>query len=169
MDLQTDITSSGPLGWNVFPDTEDPFCWDIEIMPVGPTAQLYRMNWFRTPQGDWNCVIPTFGTPTCMFMPTLMLEGTAVTVNTYDPTRLTIPAGQAAVIDDDRYTGPVANVGYCHGTAGSCELVCRSGADNDADGMTDEAEPDCFGPDGCTDGEDNDGDGLIDMFDPDCT
>jgi len=51
--------------------------------------------------------------------------------------------------------------------------VCDDGADNDADGLIDCADPDCIGvglcgPEICDDGFDNDGDGLLDCFDPDC-
>ncbi len=52
---------------------------------------------------------------------------------------------------------------------------CDDGIDNDADGLIDCDDPDCFAdPDcqgeteDCTDGIDNDGDGLIDCDDPDC-
>ena len=48
--------------------------------------------------------------------------------------------------------------------------ICDDGADNDADGLIDCADPDCIGvglcgPEICDDGFDNDGDGLIDCFD----
>ena len=51
--------------------------------------------------------------------------------------------------------------------------ICDDGADNDADGLIDCADPDCIGvglcgPEICDDGFDNDGDGLLDCFDPDC-
>ena len=58
---------------------------------------------------------------------------------------------------------------------------CGDGLDNDGDGDIDQADKQCFGPDGaesaaglralvtdCTDGEDNDGDGLIDRDDGSC-
>jgi hypothetical protein len=55
------------------------------------------------------------------------------------------------------------------------ETDCDDGVDNDADGLTDCADPSCFGATGCTtetvcgDGEDNDLDTLVDCDDPDCT
>lgn len=56
---------------------------------------------------------------------------------------------------------------------------CSDGADNDGDGLIDQADPQCFGPYGtesavvsdtsdCQDGEDNDADGLTDRDDPEC-
>ncbi len=54
------------------------------------------------------------------------------------------------------------------------ETDCTDGNDNDNDGLTDCADPSCFGQTGCTteaicdDGFDNDGDGLADCADPDC-
>ncbi len=66
----------------------------------------------------------------------------------------------------------------------SKELICSDGIDNDGDGLTDCADPDCLGKVGpmtcffsylcgpeanfmaCRDGCDNDGDGLVDCADP---
>lgn len=57
------------------------------------------------------------------------------------------------------------------------ELACANGLDDDGDGLTDCADPDCVGLAGCalaevkgmcTDGIDNDGDGLVDCADPGC-
>jgi hypothetical protein len=51
---------------------------------------------------------------------------------------------------------------------------CTDGFDNDGDGLTDQADPECQeqeGPPGdatCSDGVDNDGDFLVDGDDPDC-
>ncbi|MCB9776942.1 MAG: hypothetical protein H6742_00085 [Alphaproteobacteria bacterium] len=54
---------------------------------------------------------------------------------------------------------------------------CDDGLDNDEDGWTDEADPDCilggdtelgFGGDECNDDVDNDDDGYVDADDPDC-
>ncbi|MBN1494739.1 hypothetical protein JW911_03325 [Candidatus Peregrinibacteria bacterium] len=53
---------------------------------------------------------------------------------------------------------------------------CSDGADNDGDGLTDCADPDCTadpactlpGVEICTNGLDDDGDGLIDCADPNC-
>jgi hypothetical protein len=56
------------------------------------------------------------------------------------------------------------------------EVSCSDGVDNDCDGYTDGADPDCGGcvptedPEvSCSDGVDNDCDGLTDGADPDCT
>ena len=54
---------------------------------------------------------------------------------------------------------------------------CADGVDNDGDGLTDVADPDCRDDNGdfsppetaCDDGNDNDGDGAIDARDSDCT
>ena len=52
--------------------------------------------------------------------------------------------------------------------------TCSDGIDNDGDGLTDQSDPDCQGPEGpagdptCSDGIDNDGDGFVDGADPDC-
>jgi hypothetical protein len=48
---------------------------------------------------------------------------------------------------------------------------CNDGIDNDADGLTDGADPDCEEPTipACADGRDNDGDGLVDLADPGCS
>ncbi len=75
------------------------------------------------------------------------------------------------------------------GGAAPCEVSrvglttgCADGVDNDGDGLSDQDDPQCFGPfhaesaDGvgrrlqgaCADGEDNDGDGLTDRDDPEC-
>ena len=57
------------------------------------------------------------------------------------------------------------------------ETICTDGVDNDGDGLTDCADPDCAGisicgPEGkdvsCSDGYDNDGDGDIDCLDAGC-
>lgn len=72
----------------------------------------------------------------------------------------------------------------CALDCGSCtvtenpEVSCSDGQDNDCDGLTDGADPDCQGgcvPTSskekgprCSDGIDNDCDGLIDGADPDC-
>ena len=57
------------------------------------------------------------------------------------------------------------------------EDLCSDGLDNDSDGLTDCADPDCLGIDSCVhnekldlciDGIDNDGDGRTDCDDPDC-
>ena len=72
---------------------------------------------------------------------------------------------------------PTATV--CNGTAGF-EEVCDDGLDNDLDGNTDCADPDCAptaacggtedaAAGECADGLDNDADGLGDCDDPDCT
>ncbi|MBN1947340.1 MAG: hypothetical protein JW797_16845 [Bradymonadales bacterium] len=58
---------------------------------------------------------------------------------------------------------------------------CSNGLDDDGDGLADQLDPQCFGPEGfestdsprvmataCTDGLDNDGDGLTDHQDPGC-
>lgn len=50
--------------------------------------------------------------------------------------------------------------------AESGAVRCSDGIDNDCDGLTDIADPDCQGPEIC-DGIDNDGDGLIDETFPD--
>lgn len=60
----------------------------------------------------------------------------------------------------------------CSGDSG--ETNCSDNTDNDLDGLTDCADPDCYGSAACT-GEicnnyiDDDGDGLIDCADPSCT
>ncbi len=53
--------------------------------------------------------------------------------------------------------------------------LCSDGIDNDGDGKTDLADPDCSvpgnameGPPACANGLDDDGDGLTDLGDPDC-
>jgi len=49
--------------------------------------------------------------------------------------------------------------------------ICTDGLDNDCDGLTDAADPDCQAPpveQACFDGLDNDHDGLVDCADPDC-
>ena len=56
--------------------------------------------------------------------------------------------------------------------------ICSDGLDNDEDGLVDNDDPGCSGPDDgdetqdvpgiCADGKDNDGDGFVDMVDPDC-
>ncbi|MCA9537642.1 MAG: PPC domain-containing protein [Myxococcales bacterium] len=57
--------------------------------------------------------------------------------------------------------------------------ACADGEDNDDDGLIDDSDPGCEGPDDddevdpilrpqCDDGRDNDGDGLVDAEDPDC-
>ncbi len=60
------------------------------------------------------------------------------------------------------------------------ETICNDGIDNDGNGLTDCADPNCVGetgPEGvvceafettCNDGFDNDGDGLVDCDDPNC-
>jgi hypothetical protein len=53
------------------------------------------------------------------------------------------------------------------------EAVCNDGFDNDGDGFSDCADPDCDDSDQCTelvcdDGVDNDADGVKDCADPDC-
>jgi len=52
---------------------------------------------------------------------------------------------------------------------------CNNDIDDDEDGYTDDADPDCesgdeigFGDTDCNDGIDNDGDGLVDADDPEC-
>jgi len=57
------------------------------------------------------------------------------------------------------------------GTEGPAgDPTCSDGEDNDCDGSTDAADPDCTsGTEAdCFDGLDNDGDGLFDCSDPDC-
>lgn len=55
--------------------------------------------------------------------------------------------------------------------------ACENGADDDADGLADAADPGCNGPPdpserspllACDDGADGDGDGLVDLADPGC-
>lgn len=74
-----------------------------------------------------------------------------------------------------RYT-PVVADGSTPPPAGE-ETLCTDGLDNDSDGLTDCADPDCVGvstcgPEGrdvtCSDGYDNDGDGDIDCLDAGC-
>ena len=69
------------------------------------------------------------------------------------------------------------SAGACHaGTLICCspgpEANCVNGVDDDCDGLTDEADPDCScipGPEtACNNGRDDDCDGLIDFADPDC-
>jgi hypothetical protein len=52
------------------------------------------------------------------------------------------------------------------------EIECADGVDDDYDGLTDCADPDCATESeaclGCDDGIDNDGNGLADCADPDC-
>lgn len=75
-----------------------------------------------------------------------------------------------------RYT-PVPSGGTTPPPADEEETICTDGLDNDSDGLTDCADPDCAGidicgPEGrdvtCTDGYDNDGDGDIDCADAGC-
>ncbi|MEQ1504560.1 MAG: hypothetical protein ABMB14_20140, partial [Myxococcota bacterium] len=50
----------------------------------------------------------------------------------------------------------------------STELGCGDGADDDADGLVDCADPDCLCVETCDDAVDDDADGAIDCLDPDC-
>jgi hypothetical protein len=70
-----------------------------------------------------------------------------------------------------------AGTAFCQGGAPVClqnqqaePEICTDGLDNDCDGLTDAADPDCQVPveQACFDGIDNDADGLIDCADPDC-
>ncbi len=65
------------------------------------------------------------------------------------------------------------NTSQCEGA--ETETICDDGADNDNDGKTDCADPDCLNEDhcgaeefDCHDDNDNDGDGMIDCEDPEC-
>ncbi len=49
------------------------------------------------------------------------------------------------------------------------DATCADGLDNDCDGLTDAADPDCDPvPEICDDGIDNSGNGLVDCADPAC-
>lgn len=90
--------------------------------------------------------------------------------------------GQAEVLDLDLQYGQEVVV-VVDGAGGegtftlTVELViaelCTGGVDEDSDGLTDCADPDCAGhascvEQQCTDGLDDDGDGLVDCLDADC-
>ena len=73
-----------------------------------------------------------------------------------------------AYIYTDSPTDP-ASIRYAKKEKGK---KCYDGVDNDNDGLTDGADPDC-GEEGqgktCSDGIDNDMDGLVDCGDQDCS
>jgi hypothetical protein len=81
----------------------------------------------------------------------------------------------------DGATCPSGEAAPCEARRFGLRPECSDGLDNDGDGLVDQQDPQCFGPDGaespegmrgrltqCTDGEDNDGDGLVDHDDADC-
>jgi hypothetical protein len=84
--------------------------------------------------------------------------------------------------DGDQCTNDACEAGVCtHAEIPGCRCipvpeVCNDGADNDCDGLTDCADPDCAAappcippqPENCSNCVDDDGDGLIDAEDPDC-
>lgn len=142
LSLQTDITPAGPYGWATIQDTSTPFGWELEIGESDSESELYRLNIFREPDGDWLCSVPGGGEPTCLVLPTLSVDGETIVVESYTA-RVIIPAGVAAVFEDPRYPdGNVANIGYCRG-ASHCEVNCDNGLDDDNDGLVDKADPHC--------------------------
>ena len=95
------------------------------------------------------------------------------------------PLGDGAfgVWEELQHCGPVAQAVCVDGIGcvnpGAKEIACANGHDDDNDGKTDCADPDCVlspacqpapppveGAGDCTDGLDNDGDGLVDCADP---
>jgi len=142
LSLQTDITPTGPYGWATIQDTAAPFGWELEIGSSDSASELYRLNIFREPDGNWLCSVSFAGDPTCLVLPTLSVDGETVVVESYTD-RVIIPAGVAAVMADPKYPdGNVANIGLCWGLV-SCEVDCDNGLDDDGDGLTDEADPHC--------------------------
>ena len=144
--LQTDITASGAVGWASYPDDTSPFSWNLTIAPASASAsQLYRFNMNRLPQGDTVCKTVA-GVPSCIGLPTVSVDGSAITMRNYSASRTFITSGEAAVALDPRPIDPTANVFYCRG-ARNCEINCSNGLDDDGDGRTDRtpgsADPDC--------------------------
>jgi hypothetical protein len=90
-------------------------------------------------------------------------------------TNLTLKAGQRVIVvvdsnneENGPYTLTIKNIG-------SEVFKCDDGIDNDGDGLTDCADPDCGNEPrcyedstNCSNGKDDDNDGLVDCDDPDC-
>ncbi len=90
--------------------------------------------------------------------------------------RLTLEAGQRVVIVIDSTAAEAGGEFQLSIESVGAETSCTDGVDNDGDGLTDCADPECAtgnvgciedGPN-CGDGVDQDGDGLVDCDDPDC-
>ncbi len=141
--LQTDVGLGPSFPWNTYDDLSAPFQWSRPIAATTST-HLYRMNFFRTPGGNWICYAVS-GVPTCRALPTLGISGTSIPVSDYLATRTLIAANTAALMCDSRYAScAVANIGYCNSaTAFGCEIACANGLDDDGDGLTDGGDPNC--------------------------
>lgn len=91
--------------------------------------------------------------------------------------------GRDELLDAEMYTCRGGRTGApCEARRIGLTYGCSDGVDSDGDGLADQEDPQCWGPndaetpDGigrrytgvCSDGEDNDGDGEVDRNDPDC-
>jgi len=153
--------------------------------PVNPAIKLLDMDGDGTPDATADVDVPSIegGTP----IATILIASTAVN----DARELTVGIRAvdflgnvvASADSEERVTFAVPGVEPAFVSVGPVDVdgsvspPCRDEQDNDGDGWTDAADPDCdggaaletgVGTTACNDGVDNDGDGGTDSGDGDC-